>query len=235
MGSITATVLHIYASLVAAQIFHFLLVSVGLIALFEFVPLLLMRRNTLVRNFPDFFRFHLARGAALIMIGTAFPFLYYALGLRHGLVEMRHLPLIVQVIVLYLCAEFCIYWSHRIAHRRKLPLLSKAHRFHHEIVEDLEWVNGKKEHFLVLSLFAAIFSIVFFVLFEASSLARSLTLGLYLVLNALSHFGVPFRIPYVDHIFLFPADHRRHHTARSGPYGVTLSLFDTIFDTRGGR
>lgn len=228
-----AAVIPPFVALLQSQIVAFLGLTILLYLFFEILPVAIGRKSAVRKNLSAFVRFHIVRGGFVVAIGAALPFIFYVFGVRAGAFDLRSLPLYLEIVILFLAAEFFIYWLHRMAHRRRLPFISNAHRFHHQVRADLEWVNSKQEHFLVLALFALVFGTLFFVIFTTTKEARTVTAGLYLVLNAFSHYSAPISVPYLDHFFLFPKDHRRHHTERTGPYGITLSIFDTIFGTRG--
>lgn len=216
------------------EIFQITLFSLCLFVVFEYIPLLFWNIPQKIKsNFKDFILYHIGRGVYSVMIGFVCIYGYIKLGIFGQGIDIGHLTIVSQVILLYLCIEFVIYCSHMCAHKYKIPFLTRAHSFHHQTTSDMDWVNSKKEHFFVISLFVIIFTLFFFVIFNASSAAKTLTLGVYVFLNSLSHYRIRFSIPILDQIFLFPKDHYTHHTVRrSGPYGVTLSLFDTIFNTR---
>ena len=223
----------LFWEVLVAHVKLFFYLTLTLLTLFEVVPVCLGRKSTLKKNLPDLARFHVVRGMVLLILGVTLPFLFFFMGIAHGIIDISYLPRFLQIVVLYLFSEFWIYLSHRSAHRYMIPILSKAHRFHHTTTTDLEWVNSKKEHYFVLILFLMVFEVTFFIVFHSSKGVFPVTLGLYLILNAFSHFEVPISIKYLDKVFLFPKDHLRHHTRKGGPYGVTLSVFDSIFKTRG--
>lgn len=200
--------------------------------LFEILPLFFGVQSTIRKNLPDLFRFQVLRHIYVQAVGGLFFFLVVYFHLHGGALDITGHPLWVQVIVTYLCIDFVIYFAHYMVHNYRVPLFSKAHRFHHTIHDDLQWVNSRKEHTLVLALFAFVFVFVQYVVFKASPWVVPINVFLFLLFNAFSHYHVPITVPVLDQIFLFPKHHKNHHVQRSGPYGVTLSLFDTIFGTR---
>lgn len=217
----------------SVQLAAFLLLAIILFVSFELLPLFFGSKSSVKKNLPDFLRFQVLRGGIIVLVGAALSSLFFFVGIANGLINISYLPLVLQVLIIYLSSEFCIYWLHRSVHRHVVPLISRAHHFHHSVTTDMEWVNSKKEHYLVLFLFVFVFSFFFFIIFHPSGAARAVALGVYVLLNAFSHLNSHISVAYLDRVFLFPKDHLRHHTKRSGPYGITLSLFDTIFDTRG--
>ncbi len=217
------------------QFSKLLLILIILFIIFEVIPLLLNKENTIKKNFTDLIRYQLLRSVFGIFVGGGLLLLLLLTPIKKGLIDITIFSTFSQVIILYFCIELVVYCAHMLSHKYKIVLLSKSHAFHHEIKDDLQWVNSRKEHLLIIGFFVTVFVIFNFVIFKSSNLSHSIVSAAYLSLNALSHFHIPFSVKFLDQIFLFPKDHLIHHTKRSGPYGVTLSLFDTIFNTRGNN
>lgn len=205
----------------------------GFFVLFEIVPLAFGISSSIRRNLSDLIRFQLGRGMYAEGVGLVFLLLILYFHLYGGGIDLRQKTLILQVLIAYLSIDFVIYLAHFLVHKYRVPLLSEAHGFHHTVTSDMEWVNSRKEHVLVLGLFAAVFAFFFYIVYIVTPIVIPIVVAVFLLLNAFSHYRVPVSIPGLDHVFLFPKDHLRHHTEISGPYGVTLSVFDTIFGTRG--
>lgn len=221
------------SSLYIEQFKYFIFVMISMFSVFEIIPIFFGFKSTIKQNILDFFRFQVLRGVFSISIGTCFVLFFIFFRINIGIINLYSLPIIIQVPIIYILAELVIYTFHLLSHKYKVPLLSKAHMFHHTITRDIQWTNSRKEHLFVLSLFSFVFCVLFYVIFSTSIISRLIVVIIYFFLNALSHFRILFSIPYLDKVFLFPKDHIIHHTERSGPYGVTLSIFDTIFNTRG--
>lgn len=200
---------------------------------FEIVPLVWNVKSTIRKNLPDLGKYQLLLGAYVQIAGLVILAVLIYLKVPFGNIDIRELPIIAQVIITYLCIDFFIYIAHFLVHRYRIPLLSRAHGYHHSITTDLQWVNSRKEHPIILALFASVFVLFLYVVFKVSPATSIIVISLGLFLNAFSHFHIPFAIPYLDKFFLFPREHHQHHTIRdSGPYGVTLTIFDTLFGTR---
>ncbi len=222
-----------FTKLYLVQLWSVFLVVAALFFLFEFVvPFIFGIQSKVRENWRDFLRYQFGR--SVFSLTTAFVIMafFYGTNMRMGIVNITQFSLFSQVVILFFCSELVIYIAHMTAHRYHVPLLTKAHRFHHSITTDMDWVNSRKEHLFVIGLFMFVYCFFFFVIFRSSSASHIITTSLYISLNALSHFRTLFSMKYFDQVFLFPKDHSRHHMRRGGPYGVTLSLFDTIFDTR---
>ncbi len=216
------------------QFWYICLVIGGLFLIFEgFLPVVFGTQRKIRENMHDFVYYQFGRSVFALVFGILMVVLYVSFDVKMGLIDITQFSLFSQVLILFFCSEFCIYVAHMGAHKYRIPLLTRAHAFHHTVTTDMDWTNSRKEHLFVLAFFMAVYTFFFFVVFQSSSNSHVVTTTLYLLLNALSHYRVHFSWKYLDQVFLFPRDHFRHHTERSGPYGVALSLFDTIFGTRG--
>ncbi len=215
------------------QIIFLILWIIFLFLIFECIPLLFGAKNTIKKNFHDFLIYQLVRGLYTVTVGAIFVFCIFQFNVNKGLVNISHLSHISQAIIIYFFSELVIYLAHMYAHKRKIPIITKAHQFHHTITNDMEWVNSRKEHLIIITLFMLIFTIFCFVVFNSSNISHIFVTTTYLLLNSFSHYRKPITIKYLNQIFLFPGEHIKHHTLyKNGPYGVTLSIFDTIFNTR---
>jgi hypothetical protein len=167
-----------------------------------------------------------------ILFGALISVAFFTLHLNLGIFDIRGLSIFAQIFLVYMLAEFMIYASHLGAHKLKIPLVSKSHLFHHTITHDVQWVNSKKEHPFIIFLFILVFCFVFYTVFNTAPIVKILTVNIFIFLQALSHFRIPIGSKHLGWFFLLPKDHHRHHQNRTGPYGVSLSIFDTIFKTR---
>lgn len=199
---------------------------------FEVIPGIFGIKSKIKENFRDFLKYQVGIGIYAVTVWFLLVIAIYSLNFDVGFFDISSLPIIIQTTVLFVCSEFFIYLFHFCAHKYKIPFLSKAHHFHHSVTTDMDWVNGRKEHLFVITLFMAVFAVVFLIIFKSSNQAHVLTTTTYIFLNAFSHYRIPVTVFGFDKIFLFPKHHFQHHTSNSGPYGVTLSIFDTIFGTR---
>ena len=190
---------------------------------------LLRNREAPIFSFKDLLLFQLLGPSINLIFGLIFTVVIFLTNLNLGLFNISSLHILFQIIILYLSVEFIIFLAHRLSHKKNFLGLYQYHKYHHSITKNMDWVNSRKESLIVSSLFVIVFCLVFYVLFKSSQMSNIVVVVLYLFLNNLSHYRYPFSIKYLDKIFLFPKEHQIHHLNNSGPYGVTLSLFDTIF------
>lgn len=203
-----------------------------LFVIFEIIPILFLKQNTIYLNIKEFFQHQFLRGFFCTIIFLVYFYIFHIFQLPMHKFDITHLPLLVQYIITYLLIDLVLYSSHFFSHHHKIIFISKAHKFHHTVTSNLQWVNARKESYGLLALYVFVFFFFYHILFNSAGYSHIMVTATYITLLSFSHFRIPFTIPYLDKVFLFPKDHLRHHTDRSGPYGTSLSLFDTIFGTR---
>ena len=199
---------------------------------FEITPIVLGKQQKISENFLDLIVYQFGMSIVSLFFGIIILVFMKATNFDLQILDIRSLPTIIQVSIVYLVSEFFIYLAHMGAHKWKIPLVSNAHKFHHRVTDNMEWVNSKKENPFIVFLFVLVFCLVFYIIFHTGTLTKLLSINIFIFLQALSHYREKFSLPILNKFFLFPKDHFRHHTERSGPYGVTLSIYDTIFSTR---
>lgn len=143
----------------------------------------------------------------------------------------NHWPLVAQLPLALLVAEFGHYWFHRLSHEH--ALVWRLHAAHHSAPR-LYWLNATRFH--PLDLFALITcQTVPLILLGAGApvlLAYGLFTGAY---GQLQHCNVAVRSGPLRFVFATPEVHRWHHSTdpREGNsnYGAVLSAWDLLFGT----
>lgn len=147
----------------------------------------------------------------------------------HNLVQS--LPLSIQVLILLLCADFVLYWEHRIFH--DLPRLWHFHAVHHS-VETLDWLAGSRSH--VSQVFIER-SLVMLSLYCVG--ATQTALDIYVTIAALQaiviHSNLGFDWGMLKYLIVTPQYHHWHHSSEQPAidtnYAAHTPLFDRIFNT----
>lgn len=140
-------------------------------------------------------------------------------------------PLIAQLFLAILVAEFGHYWFHRISHER--PLVWRLHATHHS-AERLYWLNATRFHPLDLFCLVALQSgpLILLGAPPQAFLAYSLFATVY---GQVQHANVDLRARWLDWVFSTPALHRFHHSTESREgntnYGAILIAWDQLFGT----
>ena len=140
-------------------------------------------------------------------------------------------PLVVQVFLLIVCADFVLYWSHRVFH--EVPWLWKFHAVHHS-VEHMDWLAGSRNHIVQTIVDRSLAMVPLYLLGPDKA-----ALDIYVTFAALqavivhSNIGLPFGP--LKYIIATPQYHHWHHSSDSPAidtnYAVHLPLFDRLFGT----
>ena len=140
-------------------------------------------------------------------------------------------PMVFQVVLGLVLAEFGLYWAHRIAHEW-MPLWW-FHAVHHSS-EKLWFFNTGRFH-VVDTLKSVLFSAPLLALAGAPKDVILWFGALTAYIGFLTHCNVRMRFGWLNYIFNTPALHRWHHSMdlREGNknYGENLMIWDLVFGT----
>lgn len=147
----------------------------------------------------------------------------------HGLVQS--MPLAVQVLLLLICADFVLYWEHRIYH--EFPRLWPFHAVHHS-VETMDWLAGSRSH--VTTVFVER-TLVMLSLYLVG--ADKIALDIYVAIAALQaiviHCNLGFSWGWLKYLIVTPQYHHWHHSSEQPAidtnYAAHTPLFDRLFGT----
>ena len=141
------------------------------------------------------------------------------------------LPLIIQLPIIMLAADFFQYWAHRAFHQ--IPWLWRFHSVHHS-AQSMDWMSGARMHFLEIILMRSITAIPVLAL-GFSPLAVEIYVLVAYVYTTLIHSNIGWRMPYVDHLFVTPQFHHWHHgsdkEAIDVNFAIHFPLYDRLFGT----
>jgi sterol desaturase/sphingolipid hydroxylase (fatty acid hydroxylase superfamily) len=189
-----------------------------------------------------------------VVITTVATFLtlkavYELLGATFGQTQAAIAPgavIPVQVVILFLCAEFGSYWAHCALHR--IPLLWSIHRVHHS-AEALTIFTRLRDHpldfiwmgFGRVAGGALVAGLLFYLLgtpMEPGSMATYLaisTVALPFGFDVWRHSHLPISLGPLNYILGAPVLHQIHHSAeprhRDKNLGAELAIFDWMFGT----
>ncbi len=143
---------------------------------------------------------------------------------------LHQLPSATKIILGLIIADLCLYWIHRIMHRR---LLWPTHTFHHSI-EELWWLSGSRTSLTHLLLFAIpqVFLADFVFRLSASEAALAFSVGI--IVNVWIHTNLRVDLGHFEWLLITPNYHRVHHGARglsNMNLGFVLTLWDRMFGT----
>ncbi len=140
-------------------------------------------------------------------------------------------PLIAQLVLMLVIAEFGRYWVHRAAHRTSW--LWRFHAVHHS-PNRLYWVNAGRFH-PIEKVYLLIPEVVPFILLNTPETV----LTLYLVVNGthgfFQHSNIKLRLGWMNYIFSMTELHRWHHSKvieqSDNNFGNILIIWDLVFGT----
>ncbi len=144
---------------------------------------------------------------------------------------IQSIPVLLQVALIIICADFVLYWEHRLYHEVKL--LWPVHAVHHS-VENLDWLAGSRGHFLQVFSERALVMVPLYLLG-----ADKTALDIYVTFAALQailiHCNLKFSFGPLKYIFVTPQFHHWHHSSERPAidtnYSAHTVLFDRLFGT----
>lgn len=142
-----------------------------------------------------------------------------------------HWPLIAQVVLALVIAEFGLYWSHRIAHENLF--FWRFHALHHSVIR--LWVVNTGRFHVVDSLIKTALSQIPLYLLDAPLQVFLWVGAVTAITGLLTHCNVEARTPLFDPVFATPKLHRWHHskTLKEGNsnYCENIMIWDHVFGT----
>ena len=139
------------------------------------------------------------------------------------------LPLLLQVLLMLLIAEFFRYWLHVAAH--KIPLLWRLHAVHHS-VHKLYWLNVGRFHPVEKALQYLLDALPFIVVGVSEEVLAGYLI-FYAVNGFFQHSNVDARYGILNYVVSGAELHRWHHSIITGEsnhnYGNNLIVWDLLF------
>jgi lathosterol oxidase len=137
-----------------------------------------------------------------------------------------NLPLVAQVPLLMLVADFTQYWVHRTFHA--VPFLWPFHAIHHS-AEEMDWLAGSRLHLLDVILTRGLTYVPIFVL-GFSNAALMVYVFLVAAQATFIHANVRWRFRAVRRVVATPAFHHWHHSADREAVDKNFSVHTPIWD-----
>lgn len=144
---------------------------------------------------------------------------------------IRSVPLLLQVMVIILCADFVLYWEHRLYH--EVQLLWPIHAVHHSI-EHLDWLAGSRGHFIQVFSERAMVMVPLYLL-GADQAALDIYVAFAALQAILIHCNLGISFGPLKYILVTPQFHHWHHSSEKPAidtnYSAHTVLFDRLFGT----
>lgn len=139
---------------------------------------------------------------------------------------VQSLPLLVQVGLIILAADFVLYWEHRLYH--EVRPLWPIHAVHHS-VENLDWLAGSRGHFLRVFSERAMVMVPLYLLGPDKA-----ALDIYVTFAALQavliHCNVNFSFGPLRYVFVTPQFHHWHHSSEKPAIDTNYAAHTVVFD-----
>lgn len=136
------------------------------------------------------------------------------------------LPLLVQVPLVLLIADFTQYWVHRAFHG--LPLLWRFHAVHHS-AEQMDWLAGSRLHLVDAVVTRGLTYVPVYVL-GFSQTAIVAYLAIVVVQATFIHANVRWQFRPLRRFVATPAFHHWHHAAEPEAIDVNFAVHTPVWD-----
>jgi sterol desaturase/sphingolipid hydroxylase (fatty acid hydroxylase superfamily) len=140
-------------------------------------------------------------------------------------------PIVLQVLLIVLAADFTQYWVHRAFHTS--ALLWPFHAVHHS-AEEMDWLAGSRLHLIDVILTRGLTYVPIFVL-GFSNTALMVYVFLVAAQATFIHANVRWRFAPVRRFIATPAFHHWHHSAEREAvdknFAVHTPIWDILFGT----
>lgn len=139
---------------------------------------------------------------------------------------VQSIPLLLQVVLIVLCADFVLYCEHRLFH--ELKLLWPIHAVHHS-VENMDWLAGSRGHFIQVFSERAMVMVPLYLL-GANQTALDIYVAFAALQAILIHCNLSFSFGPLKYIFVTPQFHHWHHSSEQPAIDTNYSAHTVLFD-----
>lgn len=145
--------------------------------------------------------------------------------------QVQSIPIVIQFALIVICADFVLYWEHRMYHEVKA--LWPIHAVHHS-VESMDWLAGSRGHFIQVFSERSMVMLPLYLLGVDKA-----ALDIYVVMAALQavliHCNLKLPFGPMKYLFVTPQFHHWHHSSEKPAidtnYSAHTVLFDRLFGT----
>ncbi|WP_078084094.1 sterol desaturase family protein [Microbulbifer mangrovi] len=144
---------------------------------------------------------------------------------------VQSVPLLLQVCLIIICADFVLYWEHRLYH--EVRVLWPIHAVHHS-VEQMDWLAGSRGHFVQVFSERAMVMVPLYLL-GADQSALDIYVAFAALQAVLIHCNVEIPFGPLKYLLVTPQFHHWHHSSEKPAidtnYSAHTVLFDRLFNT----
>lgn len=144
---------------------------------------------------------------------------------------IQSMPVWLQVVLIIICADFVLYWEHRLYH--EVRWLWPVHAVHHS-VENMDWLAGSRGHFIQVFSERAMVMIPLYLL-GPDEVALNAYVAFAALQAVLIHCNVNLSFGPLKYLLVTPQFHHWHHSSEKPAidtnYSAHTPLFDWLFRT----
>lgn len=181
---------------------------------------------------PDLLHTVFTKGCAQVVLaaGLALGIAEVVAGQGHGLWPSDW-PMILQVALGLVLADFGLYWAHRLAH--DVQVFWRFHAIHHS-VRRLWFLNTGRFHVVDAAVSIVLSQPILFAAGAPSEIFAWVT-GITAFVGLLTHSNIEMRTGFLNYVFNTPTLHRWHHSLDpaegNNNFGENIVLWDMVFGT----
>jgi lathosterol oxidase len=143
--------------------------------------------------------------------------------------QMKSLPIVVQIVLIMIVADFTQYCVHRSFHR-----INWAWPFHaiHHSTRDMDWLAGSRLHVVDIVVTRGLILVPLFVIGFAEQ-ALYIWLGIVAAQATFIHVNMNVRLKWLEQLLVTPRFHHWHHAVRpiDKNFAVHFPWIDRLFGT----
>lgn len=163
----------------------------------------------------------------LLLISNSFASTVFDFAINQSFQNwMQSLDLGFQVLILIICADFTLYWSHRLFHEIK-PLW-KFHTIHHSS-EHMDWMSGSRTHLLNTIVDRSLVLVPLYLLGSTKE-----ALDIYVTFAAIQavwiHSNTNIPVGILKYLIVTPQFHHWHHSSEKPAWDTNYSSHTPLFD-----
>lgn len=144
---------------------------------------------------------------------------------------IQSMPVWLQVVLIIICADFVLYWEHRLYH--EVRWLWPVHAVHHS-VQNMDWLAGSRGHFIQVFSERAMVMIPLYLL-GPDEVALNAYVAFAALQAVLIHCNVNLSFGPLKYLLVTPQFHHWHHSSEKPAidtnYSAHTPLFDWLFRT----
>jgi sterol desaturase/sphingolipid hydroxylase (fatty acid hydroxylase superfamily) len=143
--------------------------------------------------------------------------------------QAKHLPIVVQILLIMVAADVTQYWVHRSFHRIRWAW--PFHAIHHSS-RNMDWLAGSRLHVVDTIVTRGLILVPLFVIGFAEQ-ALYIWLGIVAAQATFIHVNMKWRLKWIEQVLVTPRFHHWHHAVKpiDKNFAVHFPWIDRLFGT----